>query len=108
MYSRDMQSLRRVKQVIDHLKAIDTTTLTETEQDAVRECLEQAYERAAFLLQKERLTPIIHSHFYLRCLRDKESIICGTHSKAPQPIFQGTPTPEKLVEAPPFRGTHRI
>jgi hypothetical protein len=64
MYSRDIQSLLRVKQVIDHLKAIDTTTLTETERSAVQDCLQQAYERAAFLLHKERLTPMIHSHFF--------------------------------------------
>jgi hypothetical protein len=64
MYSSDIQPLLRVKQVIDHLKAIDTTTLTETERDAVRDSLQQAYERAAFLLHKERLAPVIESHFF--------------------------------------------
>lgn len=54
MYSRDIQSLLRVKQVIDHLKAIDTAILTEAELEAVRDSLQQAYDRAAYALQAGR------------------------------------------------------
>lgn len=54
MYSRDIQSLLRVKQVIDHLKVLDTTTLTETERNTVQDCLQQAYNRAVYVLQVER------------------------------------------------------
>jgi hypothetical protein len=61
MYTRDIQSLVRVKHVIDHLKAIDTTTLTETERNAVRDCLQQAYERAAFFLIRNRYAEFINT-----------------------------------------------
>jgi hypothetical protein len=58
--------LLHVKEVIDRLKAIETTTLTETEREAVQDSLQQAYERAAFLLETEQQqTAALISWYYL-------------------------------------------
>lgn len=46
--------LLRVKRVIDHLEVIDHTIPTKIEQDALREYLEQAYDRATYLLTTNR------------------------------------------------------
>jgi hypothetical protein len=54
MWIKDIQSLLQVKQMIDGLKAIDRSTLTKTERAAVQDCLEQAYDRVAYLLEKYR------------------------------------------------------
>ncbi len=48
-----VSDLLRVKQVIDHLNAVDQTKLTATEQEALCECLEHAYARAESLLSIE-------------------------------------------------------
>jgi hypothetical protein len=54
MWIKDIQILLQVKQVIDGLKAIDTSTLTKTERAAVQDSLEHAYDRAAYLLERYR------------------------------------------------------
>lgn len=52
MGSATIPMLLRVKRVIDGIKAIDQTTLTEQERYAVRECLDHAYDLAtAFLTE---------------------------------------------------------
>lgn len=66
----DMQSLLQIKQVIDGLKGIASDTgLTETEQRAVNDCLSQAYDRAAFLLENTKASLSFVSWYYLcrRC-----------------------------------------
>ncbi len=43
-------ALVQIKRVIDNLKALEAGTLTETEREAIYDCLGQAYDRAAYLL----------------------------------------------------------
>jgi hypothetical protein len=53
-----LQKLLHIKAIIDGLKAISTSLLSETEREAVEESLDQAYDRAAYLLGIVRVLEI--------------------------------------------------
>ncbi len=62
------QSLFQIRQVIDGLKArAKDTSLTETEQGAVHDCLRQAYDRAAYLLHMPTGARTTHQNNETRC-----------------------------------------
>jgi hypothetical protein len=62
---REIASLLHIQEVIDALKAVDLTTLTEPEREAVQDSLQQAYDRAAFLLQRNAKVSFSRRHLYV-------------------------------------------
>jgi hypothetical protein len=62
---REISSLLHIQEVIDALKAVDLTTLTEPEREAVQDSLQQAYDRAAFLLHMKADKTINVMWYYL-------------------------------------------
>ncbi len=88
----NIRALFHLKAMIEQLRRMQQMSISNREQWAIEETLAQVYERAAYLLcsitlEKERLTPIIYRFFSHTNISDTKPITCGTHYKAPEPIF---------------------
>ena len=63
----EITSLMHIKEVIDALKALRDNALNEAEREAVQDSLQQAYARAAFLLERHLATMPVNVRWYYLC-----------------------------------------